>query len=305
MSRAEALEVAADRAAPDGSAIESVPGLRSRPLWGARFVRSELGMIFRRRRNLAMLAVLGAIPIVIAVAVKLTGTGSDRGPSDAGALFANITSNGVFVGLSALFVVLPLFLPMTVSVIAGEAVAGEAHTGTLRYLLIVPVGRTRLLVAKYLGVLVWCVVSAVTVAVSGVIIGLILFGGGDVTLLSGTSVSFGAGLVRMLYIVGYVAAMVAAIGAIGLFVSTLTEVPIAAMATTLVLAITSQVLDAVPQLHAIQPWLPSHYWLRFADLLRDPMALSGVGHGLLVALGYLAVFLSLAWARFGGKDVTS
>jgi len=45
--------------------------------------------------------------------------------------------------------VIPLFLPMAVAVVAGDAVSGEANTGTLRYLLTVPVGRTRLLAVKF------------------------------------------------------------------------------------------------------------------------------------------------------------
>ncbi len=303
MSRAE--ETRPLLLAPQQGDTPGEPLPRGQRSYSLRFVRSEVGMVFRRRRNQAMLVVLGLIPIVIAIAVKATNGGNGGGGGDAGALFGSITSNGVFVALASLLVVLPLFLPMAVAVVAGESVAGEASTGTLRYLLVVPVGRSRLLAVKFAAILAWCVAGALVVALAGVIIGLALFGGGDVTTLSGTSVSFAEGIYRLLLVVGYIVAMVAVIGAIGLFVSTLTEVPVAAMATTLALTITSQVLDAVPQLHAIQAWLPSHYWLRFADILRDPLAFDQVAHGLEVALGYVVVFLLLAWARFGGKDVTS
>ncbi len=110
---------------------------------------------------------------------------------------------------------------------------------------------------------------------------------------------------RLLAVSGYVSLSALTVGAIGLFVSTMTEVPIAAMAATLTLTIVSEVADAVPQLSAIHGWLPSHYWLRWVDLLRDPIVTDGMRTGLLVALGYVALFVSLAWARFGGKDVTS
>jgi ABC-2 type transport system permease protein len=262
-------------------------------------------MVFRRRRNQALLVVLGCIPILIAVAIKISGGTSGGGNGDAATLFGSVTSNGVFVAFSALFVIMPLFLPMAVSVVAGDSVSGEANTGTLRYLLAVPVGRSRLLAVKFAAIVAWCVACSLVVAVVGVLIGLILFGGGDVTLLSGTAVSFAAGLWRLTLVAGYVACSIAAVGAIGLFVSTLTEVPIAAMATTLGLTITSQVLDAVPQISAIHPWLPSHYWQQFIDVLRDPMALDNVGHGLLAAATYTVLFLSLAWARFNNRDVTS
>jgi len=271
----------------------------------ARFFRSEIGMVFRRRRNQALLVVLAGVPILIAVAIKISGSPNNGGGGSGGALFSSITENGVFVAFSALFVVVPFFLPMAVSVVAGDSVSGEANSGTLRYLLAVPAGRTRLLAVKYVGILAWCVACSVVIAVMGVAIGLILFGGGDVTLLSGTSVSLASGLGRLAIVAAFVAVNAAAIGAIGLFVSTLTEVPIAAMATTLGLTITSQVLDAVPQISAIHPWLLSHYWQQFIDVLRDPMTLDKVDHGLLAAGTYAVLFLTMAWARFSNKDVTA
>jgi ABC-2 type transport system permease protein len=264
-------------------------------------------MVFRRRRNQAMLVVLAAIPILIAIAVRVQSHPSGRanGGGDNGAFFSSITDNGVFVAFASLLVVIPLFLPMVIAVVAGDCIAGEASSGTLRYLLTVPVGRTRLLVAKFAGIVVWCLATIATVAVVGVVIGLLLFPRGPVVLLSGTTTSLGDAVWRLVLIAGYVTVMAAVVGAIGLFVSTLTEVPIAAMATTLVLLIASEVLDQVPQLHVIAPWLPSHYWLNFSDLLRDPILTTNVDKGLLVSLGYLAIFLSLAWTRFSGKDVTS
>lgn len=266
----------------------------------ARLLRSELAMVFRRRRNLALLVVLGLVPVLIAAAVKATGH-----DGNGGSIFGSITDNGLFAALAALLVVTPLFLPLGVAVVAGDAIAGEASTGTLRYLLTVPVGRTRLLVVKFGGVLAWCLASVAVVAVAGVVIGLILFPSGELTLLSGRTVSSAAGGYRLLLVAAYVAASMAMVGALGLFVSTMTEVPVAVMAATLTLTIVGEVLDQVPQLSSIHAWLPSHYWLDWVDLLRDPMSTAAVGHGLLVTLGYVAVLLALAWARFTSKDVTS
>jgi ABC-2 type transport system permease protein len=266
----------------------------------ARLLRSELGMMFRRRRNVALLVVLGLVPVLIAVAVKISGQ-SGHG----GSIFGSITDNGLFAALAALLAVTPLFLPLGVAVVAGDSVAGEANTGTLRYLLTVPVGRTRLLAVKFGAVLAWCAASVAVVAAMGVAIGAVLYPSGELTLLSGRTVSYAAGGYRLLLVAAYVAASMVVVGALGLFISTMTEVPIGAMAATLTLTIVSEVLDQIPQLSAVHPWLPSHYWLQWVDLLRDPMDTSGVGHGLLVSLGYVVVLLSLAWARFSGKDVTS
>lgn len=269
----------------------------------ARLLRSELGMVFGRRRNQVVLAVLAAVPILIAVAVRVAAP--PENPGEGPPFLYDVAGNGVFVALTSLTVVLPFFLPLAVSVVSGDSVAGEASLGTLRYLLTVPVSRTRLLAVKYAATVAYAVAAAFTVAAVGVGIGSLLFPVGPVTLLSGAQVPLGSGLVRVLLVALYVAAMMAGLAMIGLFVSTLTESPIAAMATTAVLAVTSQVLDAVPQLDWLHPWLFSRYWLDFGDLLRDPVATAGPIRGLLVTAAYGLVFGSLAWARMTTKDVSS
>jgi len=282
------------------SAVEVLAKPRAVAFVGARLIRSEIGMLLRRRRNQLILLVLAAIPVIIGVAVKLT---TNRNTPDG--LIGDITNNGIFVAFTALVVVIPIFLPMAVSVVVGESVAGEASSGTLRYLLVVPVSRTRLLVVKFLAAATWCLIIASVVAVAGLVVGLLLFPAGRVTLLSGSSITLAAAIARLVLVVGYAALMMLAIAAIGLFISTLTEVPIAAMAATLATAIIMQVLVAVPQLHALRPILISNSFLDFADVLRDPLVLSGLEHGVLLALAYLAIFWSLAWARFTTKDISS
>ena len=281
--------------------VRTLPTAAPRRRVSGRLLRSELAMVFRRRRNQMALLVLAGIPVLIGIAVKLSAPSPGEGP----AFLSRITDNGVFLAFASLVVVVPLFLPLAVSVVAGDAVSGEAQLGTLRYLLAVPVGRGRLLVVKYAALVAFCLTGTAVVAAVGVGLGAILFPTGSATLLSGTQVSLLAVLGRVGLVAVYLAACMAALGAIGLFVSTLTETPVAAMAATATLAIISEVLDSVPQLSAIHPYLFSHYWLQFGDLLRDPIATGGVLQGLLTAGCYVAVFGALAWARFSGKDVSS
>src|SRR5919107_630311 len=269
----------------------------------ARFLRSELRLVLTRRRNLALLAVLAAGPVLIGVAVKVSAPDSAGGEGPP--FLTSITQNGLFLAFTSLVVALPVFLPLAVAVVSGESVAGEASLGTLRYLLTTPVDRTRLLVVKYVSIVLYGALATVVVAAVGVITGAALFPVGDVTLLSGTTVSFAEGLLRTLLVAGYVTAALAAVAAVGLLVSTLTEVPLAAMCATVVVVVVLEILDQVPQLDFLDAWLLPHDWLAFGDLLRDPVALDGVGHGLLVQAGYITVFLTLAWARMTSKDVTS
>lgn len=267
-----------------------------------RFLLSELRLMFGRRRNQIGLLVLAAVPVGIAIAVKTTVSQPGQ---DAPDFFRSITSNGLFVALAALTIELGLFLPLAVSVVAGDSVAGEANIGTLRYLLAVPVTRTRLLLVKLAAIVVGAFLATFTVAVVGMVMGVALFGGGPMTLLSGTQVGFGSGLLRVVLAAAYLSCGLASLGAVGLFVSTMTEQPIGAMVATVILSTTSYILDSIPQVAWMHPYLLTHHWMDFGDLFRDPIAWNNIVAGLYLAAGYTVVFLAAAWARFSTKDVTS
>lgn len=318
MSRVEVLQSEGSGGSESSGGSEGGPdrtgtaaGARAvSPLWTLGLLRSELVTTFRRWRTLALLAVLAAVPVLIGIAIKIEtsdgGSVGGGGPEGGGPAFlTQITNNGLFLVFAALAATLPVFLPMAVGVIAGDAVAGEANAGTLRYLLVAPAGRTRLLLAKYAATLVFCLAATLAVAVSALIVGALLFPLGDVTTISGTSISFGDGLIRAVLIALVVAASLIGLAALGLFVSTLTNSGIAAMATTVGLVITVQILDTIPQLHGIHPYLFPHYWLSFADLLREPFYWDDVLKNLGLQGVYAAVFGSAAWARFTAKDISA
>jgi ABC-2 type transport system permease protein len=260
---------------------------------------SELGVLFRRRRTWAMLAALALVPILIGIAVRIRS--SSNGP----AFLSAISDNGLFVSFTGLTVSIPLFLPLTIGVVAGDTIAGEAGLGTLRYLLVAPTGRVRLLLVKYAGAAAFALAAPIVVLIAGVAIGAVLFPIGPVTLLSGNTVGLDGFVLRALLLAAYVAVSLLGLSAIGLFVSTLTTVPVGAMAATIVLAAAAQILDTLPQLDWLHPWLFSHYWFGFADLLREPIAWDSFGQNALLQLGYIAVFGGLAYTRFATKDILS
>jgi ABC-2 type transport system permease protein len=275
---------------------------RTRRSIGAGFLTSELAILFHRRRTWAMLLALAAVPVLIAVAVRISSSGSSgRGP----AFIDSITQNGLFVGIAGLTIAIPLFLPLTVGVVAGDSIAGEANSATLRYLLVSPVGRVRLLVVKYLAAVAFCLAATLTLSIAGILIGIALFPVGPVTLLSGDTVSIGDSLLRSMLIALYATVSLLGLSAIGLFISTLTDAPVGAMAATVVLSIVAQVLGSLSQTEWLHPWLFSHYWLDFADLLRQPIEWSSLEQNTLLQLGYVVVFGALAYGRFSSKDILS
>jgi ABC-2 type transport system permease protein len=259
----------------------------------------ELALTFRRRRNLLILAVLALVPALVGGAVRLAGVGAGGGTG----LVNQVAGNGLFLVFASLALTVPLFLPVAVGAVAADLVAGDAADGTLRTVLAWPVGRTRLLAAKGLAALVYCVTATFTVALSALAVGAALFPLGAVTLLSGTVLPLPEALGRALLIALVVTASMAAVAVLGLAISTLTDSPATALAATVALVVVAEIAGSVSQLDVLHPWLFSYDWLAFADLLRSPVYWPTIVHSLLLQAGYAAVAVSLAWARFTSRDL--
>jgi ABC-2 type transport system permease protein len=273
------------------------------PAW-LRFFNSELRLVFGRPRNLALLGVLAIVPVFLGILLRVT-IATSGGPG--GPPFLNqLAGNGVFLALVVLWLTLTVpLLPLSVAVVSGDAIAGEAGLGTLRGLLTVPAGRTRLLAVKYAAMVVFSLAACLLATVVSLIMGFVLFHAGSVTLLSGTTISLGAGVLRVLAVALFAAAAMASLGAIGLAASTLTQHSVGAIAGILVLTVASAICDQLQQLSAIHSYLPTHYWLSWDGLFRSPVDWSGFEHGLVSYALYAVIFGAIAWAKLSSADITA
>ena len=261
----------------------------------------ELRKTLRRPRTWVLVGLLAAFAILPVAVLAISGGGNGGGPT----FFDLIRETGLAAPLAVMLFIQPVVLPLGVSLLAGEAIALEASGGTLRYLLVRPVGRVRLVVTKYAAVMTLLLAAMAWVLAVAVVSGGIAYGLHPLPTLSGATLGTGTALGRIAAAGLYLVTQVAGLAAIGLFCSTLTESAIGAGAITLLVSIASQILDALSQVAVIHPYLPSHEWLAFADLFRSPVAWTGIEHGLWLALGYTVVFVGLSLLAFTRKDVTS
>ena len=134
----------------------------------------ELLKMLRRPRTWVTLALLNALPTLVAVLLAVTDIGPQ--PGEGPAFLSAVLTDGTLFPLAALAIVLPLFMPVAVALYAGESVAGEAQAGTLRYVLVRPVGRTRLLVAKLVSIMAFVLLAVAVVAAVAYVVGVVLLG---------------------------------------------------------------------------------------------------------------------------------
>ncbi|HWG60684.1 MAG TPA: ABC transporter permease [Streptosporangiaceae bacterium] len=280
-------------------------------------IRVELIKLARRPRSWVSILLLCGLPALVAVFVAVTHLAPP--PGQGPALLSAVLSSGSLYPAAALAIVLPIFLPVAVAVVAGDSIAGEAGSGMLRYLLARPVGRTRLLVAKLVALIAYVLAAVVLVAGTAYITGTLLFGSHPVaatpgglatsniaaTSLSGTGLSPADILLRTLGAVSFIAVSMLGVGAIALFLSTITDSALGAALGALAALITSEVLVTLNAASAISPYLPTRYWLAWVDFFREPILWRNIERGFAVQGVYVAVFLGLGWAHFATKDVTS
>jgi ABC-2 type transport system permease protein len=289
-------------------------------------IHVELLRLVRRPRTWMILVLLCGLPILVAVFIAVTNLVPR--PGQGPAFLSAVLSDGSLYPAAGLAIVLPVFLPVSVAVLSGDGIAGESGTGMLRYLLVRPVARTRLLTAKLIGTMSFVLTAVVLVAITSYITGVLAFGSSGVkpvsanssgavssavtgtsigtvsTSLSGTPLPAGQLILRVAYGIGYISVSMLGVAAIALFLSTFTDSALGAALGALAVLVTSEVLATLDAAGAVRPYLPTNYWLAWIDLFRQPILWHNVQRGLAIQAVYALVFLGLAWANFSTKDVT-
>jgi ABC-2 type transport system permease protein len=268
----------------------------------------ELRKLFRRPRTWISVFLLCLLPTIVAVFLAVTGVGPR--PGEGPTFRSAVLANGRLYPAAALGIVLPVFLPLAVAVVAGESIAGEANLGTLRYLLVRPVARTRLLIAKLVAVVVFTVLAVVAVAVSGLAVGVLVIGeqtgtAGSTITVSGTSLSTTQLAVRAGLMMAYIGWSMLGVASVSLFLSTLTDSALGAALGGIAVLVGSSVLVGLDAADSVNAWLPTRYWLAWVDLFRDPILWHDIQRGVLIQAVWIAVLLGMAWANFTARDVSS
>jgi ABC-2 type transport system permease protein len=304
-------------------------------------IRVELVKLLRRPRTWISVALTCALPFVVAIFITITHLAPP--PGQGSAFLSAVLQDGALYPAAALALVLPVFLPVATAVVAGDSIAGEATTGTLRYLLVRPVGRTRLLVAKLVSVVVYVLLVVLAVTVTAYATGVFLLGpsraaavgqvppgggaaagggvagpgvagqvptagqaaGGAVTSLSGAPLSFLQLTERIAGAIAFITVSMLGVAAIALFLSTITDSALGSALGALAALVASEVLVTLNAATVIQPYLPTRYWLAWIDFFRQPVFWRDIQRGFGIQAVYVVVFLAAAWANFSTKDITA
>ena len=285
-------------AAPHGGAPGYDPR-RTLPL------RIELRRQLGRRRTQITLELLVVLPLLLVVAYKLGANprGGDNGNEITLADFATV--GGANFTLFTIFAASNFLLVIVVALFCGDTVASEASWSSLRYLLLAPVGRARLLRQKLIVALGLSGFALVLLPAVSLVAGWAAFGWHPVQSPTGSSLGSGAALLRLLLIIGYLAVTLLFVAALAFYAGVRTDAPLGAVGGAVLIVIVSSILDNVTALGGLRDWLPTHYSSAWLDALDPSVQWDSMLRGVLSSMIYSSVLFVLAWRHFLSKDVVS
>lgn len=283
-----------DRA--DSSAV--APGFRGSQTLP---IRVEFARQWHRRRTQFALAFMVLLPVILAISFAVGGDPSDRGTS-----FVDLAQSGATnFAVVSLFFSATFLLVVIVSLFFGDTVASEASWSSLKYLLAMPVPRARLLRQKFVVAGLLSLAALLVLPLTAWLLGAVLYGTGPIVTPVGESFGGWTAIARLGIVIGYVALNLCWVAGLAFLLSVLTDAPLGAVGGAVLLTIISQILDQIDALGDIRNWLPTHYSFAWTGAFADQVRWDDMVRGGFLSLCYATVFVTLAFIRFGRKDITS
>ncbi|MFI6786885.1 ABC transporter permease [Nonomuraea sp. NPDC050383] len=268
-------------------------------------LRVEIVRQFKRRRTLAMFALLLALPWVLVLAFQLGPQGG--GQQQATLRISDLaTAGGLNFAAFVLSVSANFLLVVAVALFCGDTVSSEASWSSLRYLLAAPVPRDRLLRQKLIVALGYSATAVVCLPLMALLAGTLAFGWHDIQV-PGTGETIAAldVLPRFGIVIAYALVSQLVVAALAFLISTVTDSPLGAVGGAVGLWIVSTILQAVEALGPVREFLPTFWNTAWLDALAPEPDLSGMVRGASVSVTYAAVLVAVAFRRFRHKDVVS
>jgi ABC-2 type transport system permease protein len=269
-------------------------------------IGAEIRRQASRRRTQLALGFMALLPLIVLLAFEFgSGDDDDNGGGQFSSLVDLATSGGLNFALFSIFVSASFLLVVVVALFCGDTVASEASWGSLRYLLAIPVPRARLLAVKLIVALLYSGAALVTLAGTALLLGTLRYGWHPLGSTVAAEIPPGAGLLRLLGILAYLAVILLVVAGLAFLLSVTTDAALGAVGGAVLLWILSGILDQIEALGTLRNLLPTHYSEAWIGLLSTPMQTDDLVKGAISAVAYATVFWGLAFWRFTRKDITS
>ncbi len=274
----------------------------------------EIYKTFSRWRTYISFGFIGLIVILTEVVMKLSANEilyrMMRSFEKDFLIFGNVL-NGWFV-TAFIMNSLHIHIPFLITLVAGDIVSNEATSGTVRFLLIRPPSRSKIITAKYLTTLFYTTGLVIFLALICISLGLILFGSGDLIMNYQTKfriVFIPEAEVPIRMFLAFTAAVwsMTVVASLAFLFSTLAENSIGPIIGTMAVVIVFLVIGNFPFdfFRMLTPYLFTTYMIFWQQFLDDPISWQEIGKSATI-LGFHSIGLFLiAFTAFNRKDIKS
>ncbi len=274
-------------------------------------INIELYKIFKKWRTYIGFIAVTLLVLLIQLAISISGRDATRGLtgqlSDSFIMVGNLL-NGYFISYLILNFVI-VNVPFLIVLVAGDMLAGEATAGTYRILLTRPVSRFQVVLAKFLSSLIYSYLLILWLAVLSIVLGLILFGTGELIVLQNGLIIFAKDDIIWRFILAYIMAglSMCTVAALAFFFSSLVENAIGPIVTALAIIIVFTIISAIPIdfFQTIKPYLFTNYMFSWRLFFDDTLNYVEIIKALTVLLGHIVVLFGVTAYIFEKKDVLS
>lgn len=271
-------------------------------------VRLEMIRQLRRRRTAVALALVLALPIVVVLAVKFgpSAGGGGGGLADGDLDVFGLMATGPWnFALSGLLFTSAFLLVLLAAMFLGDTVASEASWSTLRYLLVAPVPRRRVLAVKLIVGLISTLAILLVLVLASFLLGWIAFGGEGLATPLGGELGAGESTTRLAIVTGYIAITLLVPAGVAFLASVSTDVPLGAVGAGVLVVVVANILDIIDALGPLRQLLPTNYASAWSDALGPTIVWGDMAVGLAYNVGVFAVLVGIAFLRFERKDILS
>lgn len=272
----------------------------------------ELFKIFKKPRTYIAFAAIAAIIFLVQLAFYIDGE------KYMSIVMTSIESNfivegNLLNGYFVFFVILQTLLvhvPLLISLVAGDMIAGEANMGTLRLLVTKPVSRTSLMISKFFASGIYSILLLTFMAVLGLLVSMLVFGTSDLMIFKSEKVLLidrADVLWRYFAAYGFAGLSMITVAALAFLFSVFADNSIGPIIAAMSVIIVFTILTTmdIPFFNNMKPYLFTNHMLNWKGFFDRPVDGSEVLKSVLFLIGHIVFFVSLATYIFRKKDILS
>jgi ABC-2 type transport system permease protein len=269
-------------------------------------IRREFRKLLAQKRTYFGAAGLVLVPIIFSIGLYLSShdQGGAQGGGDQAVFLIRTFSNGLYVPAAALFGMSVFLLPLAAAMVGGFMLAGEAEQGTMRTMLVRPVRRGAVVMAKWATAMLYLAAVLALVLIAGLLSGWLFFGLKPMLILGGVvSVWHGIWLNLLAYLVAL--AFISCVVSLAMLFSSFLDSSLTSAVIPMVIVLVVQIVLQFSYFKVLRPYWFMNHFDAWEALFKTPVPLAPLRSGLIAYAAWSTGATVLAWLFFRRRDILS